>query len=172
MLGMRTARFAILALATLISIPSLASAGSYGKKTDAAAAAKPATIVGTAQAAGSFKTLVAALTATGLDKELQKKGPFTVFAPTDEAFAKLPEGTVEGLLEDKAKLSSILLYHVVDGKVMAGDVVKLKSAKSLNGKALAIDTKEGVRVAGANVTATDVAASNGVIHVIDTVLIP
>jgi uncharacterized surface protein with fasciclin (FAS1) repeats len=121
-----------------------------------------------------FSTLVAAVKAAGLVDTLSSKGPFTVFAPTNAAFAKLPAGTVESLLlpENKAKLSAILTYHVVSGKVLAADVVKLKSAKTVNGKAVTINTTKGVKVNNANVTATDIIASNGVIHVIDTVLIP
>lgn len=132
-------------------------------------------IVDTAVAAGSFKTLAAALKAAGLVDTLKGKGPFTVFAPTDEAFAKLPAGTVEDLLkpENKQKLTQILTYHVVPGKVMAADVVKLKSAKTVNGKALTIVANGGtVSVDGAKVVKADVLASNGVIHVIDTVMLP
>ena len=121
---------------------------------------------------GGFTTLAAAIEAAGLEETLKKKGPFTVFAPTDEAFAKLPEGTVEALLEDKEALANILLYHVVSGKVMASDVVGLESAKMLNGQDVSIDTKKGVKINGANVVKTDVMAKNGVIHVIDTVLLP
>jgi len=129
-------------------------------------------IVDTAVAAGSFKTLATALQAAGLVDTLKGAGPFTVFAPTDEAFAKLPAGTVEALLKDKAKLTKILTYHVVAGQKNAADVVAAKSLTSLEGKALTIDTTSGVKVGGATVTATDIMASNGVIHVIDTVLIP
>ena len=132
-------------------------------------------IVDTAVKAGSFTTLVAAVQAAGLADTLKGEGPFTVFAPTDDAFAKLPEGTVEGLLkpENKEKLQGILLYHVVPGKVMAADVVKLSSAKTVNGKDLAIMTSgETVKVNDATVVQTDIATSNGVIHVIDTVLMP
>ena len=132
-------------------------------------------IVDTAVKAGSFTTLVAAVQAAGLVDTLKGDGPFTVFAPTDDAFAKLPEGTVEGLLkpENIEKLKSILLYHVVPGKVMAADVVKLSSAKTVNGKELAIMTSGNtVKVNDATVVQTDIAASNGVIHVIDTVLMP
>ncbi len=140
-------------------------------------AAEPAKkdIVDTAVAAGSFKTLAAALTAAGLVDTLKGPGSFTVFAPTDEAFAKLPAGTVEDLLkpENKKKLTDILTYHVVAGKVMAADVVKLKEAKTVQGKAVKITVKEGkVQVDAANVTKTDIAASNGVIHVIDSVILP
>jgi uncharacterized surface protein with fasciclin (FAS1) repeats len=130
-------------------------------------------IVDTAVAAGSFNTLVAAVKAAGLVETLKGKGPFTVFAPTDEAFAKLPAGTVEALLKDKEKLTKILLYHVVSGNVMAKDVVKLKSAKTVQGSSVKITAKDGkVMVDNANVVKTDIATSNGVIHVIDTVIIP
>jgi uncharacterized surface protein with fasciclin (FAS1) repeats len=130
-------------------------------------------IVDTAVSAGSFKTLAAALEAAGLVETLKGKGPFTVFAPTDEAFAKLPAGTVEALLQDKEKLTKILLYHVVSGDVRAKDVVKLKSAKTVQGSSVKINASGGkVMVDNANVVKTDVVASNGVIHVIDTVIIP
>ena len=132
-------------------------------------------IVDTAVGAGQFKTLAAALQAAGLVETLKGKGPFTVFAPTDAAFAKLPAGTVEMLLkpENKAKLTAILTYHVVAGKVMAADVVKVKSAKTVQGSAVTVNAMGGkVMIDGANVVTTDIAASNGVIHVIDTVLMP
>ena len=130
-------------------------------------------IVDTAVAAGSFKTLAAALQAAGLVETLKGKGPFTVFAPTDEAFAKLPAGTVEALLKDKEKLTQILLYHVVAGNVMAKDVVKLKSAKTVQGSSVKITVKDGkVMVDNAHVVTTDIATSNGVIHVIDSVILP
>ena len=132
-------------------------------------------IVDTAVAAGSFKTLAAALQAAGLIETLKGKGPFTVFAPTDAAFAKLPAGTVENLLkpENRDKLRAILTYHVVAGNVMAADVVKLKSAKTVQGSSVKIDASNGkVKVDSANVVKTDIAATNGVIHVIDTVLMP
>jgi uncharacterized surface protein with fasciclin (FAS1) repeats len=129
-------------------------------------------IVEVAVAAGSFKTLVAAVTAANLVETLSGTGPFTVFAPTDEAFAKLPSGTVESLLADIPKLTKILTYHVVSGKVMAADVVKLSSAKTVEGSEVKIDASHGVKVNNATVTQADVAASNGVIHIIDTVLIP
>ena len=140
-------------------------------------AAKPTSkkdIVDTAVSAGSFKTLAAALQAGGLIEALKSEGPFTVFAPTDEAFAKLPEGTVETLLkpENKDKLVAILKYHVVSGKVMAADVSKLKEAKTLNGQSVQIDTTKGVKIDKANVIKADIPTSNGVIHVIDTVLLP
>jgi uncharacterized surface protein with fasciclin (FAS1) repeats len=130
-------------------------------------------IVDTAVAAGQFKTLATALQAAGLVETLKGAGPFTVFAPTDEAFAKLPAGTLEALLKDPAKLKQILLYHVVSGEVLAKDVVKLKSAKTVEGASLTIQVgKDGVKVDGAKVTATDILASNGVIHIIDSVVIP
>lgn len=132
-------------------------------------------IVDTAVGAGQFKTLAAALQAAGLVETLKGKGPFTVFAPTDAAFAKLPAGTVESLLkpENKAKLTAILTYHVVAGKVMAADVVKVTSAKTVQGGAVAVKVTGGkVTIDNANVVTTDIAASNGVIHVIDTVLMP
>ena len=131
-------------------------------------------IVDTAVNAGSFKTLAAALKAAGLVDTLKGTGPFTVFAPTDEAFAKLPPGTVETLLkpENKAKLAAILTYHVVSGNVKAADVVKLKSAKTLQGQAVAIDATDGVKINDAKVVKADIDCGNGVIHVIDTVLLP
>lgn len=133
----------------------------------------PNTIVDVAIGAGKFKTLVAALQAAGLVETLKGAGPFTVFAPTDEAFAKLPPGTVEALLKDKAKLTAILTYHVVSGAVGSDKVVKLKSAKTVNGKELSIMVMDGkVMVGNAHVTATDIKASNGLIHVIDAVLLP
>jgi len=132
-------------------------------------------IVDTAVAAGQFKTLATALQAAGLVDTLKGKGPFTVFAPTDEAFAKLPAGTVEDLLkpENKEKLKSILLYHVVAGKVTSKQVVKLHSAKTVNGQSVTISVKDGkVMVDNATVTKADIEASNGVIHVIDSVILP
>lgn len=137
-------------------------------------AASAADIVDTA-VAGKFNTLVAAVKAAGLVDTLKGTGPFTVFAPTDEAFAKLPAGTLESLLkpENKAKLQSILTYHVVAGNVMASDVAKLTSAKTVEGGNVAIKTsRQGVMVNNAMVTKADIATSNGVIHVIDTVLLP
>lgn len=132
-------------------------------------------IVDTAVGAGSFNTLVAAVKAAGLVDTLKGEGPFTVFAPTDAAFAKLPAGTVESLLkpENKDKLVAILTYHVVAGKVLASDVVKLTSAKTVNGKAVTVKVSDaGVMVDGAKVVATDIETSNGVIHVIDSVILP
>ena len=132
-------------------------------------------IIDTAVAAGSFTTLAAALTAANLIDTLKGPGPFTVFAPTDEAFAKLPAGAVESLLTDIPKLTSILTYHVVAGKVMAADVIGLngKSAKTVNGADVAISTDGGVKLNGkSNVVKTDIECTNGVIHVIDTVILP
>jgi uncharacterized surface protein with fasciclin (FAS1) repeats len=129
-------------------------------------------IAETAIAAGSFKTLVAALQAAELVDTLSSGGPFTVLAPSDEAFAKLPAGTVASLLQDKAKLTAILTYHVINGKHMAADVAKLASVKTLQGGELNIDISKGVMIGNAKVTQADIACSNGVIHVIDTVLIP
>jgi uncharacterized surface protein with fasciclin (FAS1) repeats len=131
-----------------------------------------ADIVDTAVSAGSFTTLVAAVKAAGLVDTLKGAGPFTVFAPTDEAFAKLPEGTVEALLKDIPKLKKILTYHVVSGKVMAADVVKLTSATTVEGSTVKIDASNGVKVNDSTVTTADVAADNGVIHIIDSVLLP
>ena len=132
-------------------------------------------IVDTAVAAGQFKTLAAALQAAGLVETLKGAGPFTVFAPTDEAFAKLPKGTLEDLLkpENKAKLTAILTYHVVPGRVMAADVVKVSEAKTVQGGSIKVSTMGGgVMVDNAHVVKTDIAASNGVIHVIDAVILP
>jgi len=136
-----------------------------------------ADIVDTAVAAGSFKTLVTAVKAAGLVDTLKSKGPFTVFAPNDDAFAKLPEGTVEGLLKDIPKLKAVLTYHVVSGKVMAEDVVKLKTAKTVQGQEVKIDAAKwhlhkNPKINDANVLKADVMTDNGVIHVIDKVLLP
>lgn len=157
-------RFNSLALAAALVAAPVASAAAQAPAKD---------IVTTAVEAGSFKTLAAALQAAGLVETLKGQGPFTVFAPTDAAFAKLPAGTVEALLKDKEKLTAILTYHVVPGKVEAKDVVKLSSAKTVNGKSVTVKVAgDKVMVDGATVTATDVQASNGVIHVIDTVILP
>lgn len=157
-----TLRFAVPTLAILLASPALV----------AAAPATKADIVDTAISAGSFKTLAAALNAAGLTETLKGKGPFTVFAPTDEAFAKLPAGTVDALLKDIPKLTAILTYHVVPGQVTAKDVMKLSSAKTVQGQSLTINTASGVKVDGASVIKADVMASNGVIHVIDSVVLP
>jgi len=137
-----------------------------------APAAMEKDIVDTAVSAGQFNTLAKALTEAGLVETLKGKGPFTVFVPTDEAFAKLPAGTLEALLKDKAKLKAVLTYHVVAGKVMAADVVKLSEAKTVQGQNVKITTMSGVMVNDAHVVKADVMASNGVIHVIDKVLLP
>ena len=132
-------------------------------------------IIDTAIAAGSFNTLAAALTAANLVDTLKGAGPFTVFAPTDEAFAKLPAGTVEGLLNDIPKLTAILTYHVIAGQVMAADVMTMdgQAAATVNGATLAINTRDGVKLNDTtNVVTTDIACTNGVIHVIDSVLLP
>ena len=131
-----------------------------------------ADIVDTAIAAGSFTTLVKAVQAAGLVETLKGAGPFTVFAPTDEAFAKVPADTLNALLADKAKLTAVLTYHVVAGKVLAADVANLKSAKTVQGGEITIDTTSGVKVDNANVTKTDIVCDNGVIHVIDSVIMP
>ena len=164
-------RFVVLALVLALgTVPAFAgdSCSSSAKQ-----AANSGDIVATASAAGSFNTLVAAVQAAGLVETLQSDGPFTVFAPTDEAFAKLPEGTVEAVIADPEKLRQILLYHVVPGKVMAADVVALKSATTAQGSDVEIMLADGgVMINQANVTATDIETSNGVIHVIDTVILP
>ena len=153
---------------------SVAALAAFAFGMAAVAADKPTKdVVDTAVAAGEFKTLVAAVKAAGLTETLKGKGPFTVFAPTDEAFAKLPKGTLDALLKDKAMLTAILTYHVVPGRVTAEEVVKLESAKTVNGKELTIMTKGStVMVGKATVIQADVPAANGVIHVIDTVLLP
>ena len=137
----------------------------------AALSAQAKDIVDTAVAAGNFKTRAAALTAAGLVDTLKGKGPFTVFAPTDAAFAKIPKADLDALLADKAKLTSVLTYHVVAGKVMASDV-KAGKVKTVQGSDLSVATAAGVMVDNAKVTATDIVADNGVIHVIDSVLLP
>ena len=157
-----TSRIAALVAVLCLSISTVASAAEKD-------------IVDTAVAAGSFKTLAAAAGAAGLVDALKGEGPFTVFAPTDEAFAKLPEGTLESLLkpENKDKLVAILKYHVVPGAVMAKDVVKLEKAKTAQGKNIRIKVADGkVKVNNANVVKTDVKSLNGVIHVIDKVILP
>lgn len=153
-------------LITLITALFISMSAFAGQKSD------DKDIVDTAIAAGSFNTLATALTKAGLVDTLKSEGPFTVFAPTDEAFAKIPADDLKAILADKDLLTSILTYHVVAGKVMAEDVVALDSAKSVEGSSLTIDTSNGVKVNNANVTKTDIKTSNGVIHVIDTVLVP
>jgi uncharacterized surface protein with fasciclin (FAS1) repeats len=161
----------VAALAAVFTVPAMASAQNSTSKDK-----KPMkNIVQVAVDAGSFNTLVAAVKAAGLAETLQGPGPFTVFAPTDAAFAKLPAGTVTALLADKEKLTSILTYHVVGGKVMAADIVKSNGAtpNTVNGSPLDIVVRNGkVYVNGVNVVTADVQASNGVIHIIDAVLLP
>ena len=165
-------RFVVLGLVLALgTVPAFAGSSCSGSS--AAQAANTGDIVATASSAGSFNTLVAAVQAAGLVETLQSDGPFTVFAPTDEAFAKLPEGTVEALIANPDQLRAILLYHVVPGKVMAADVVSLNSATTAQGSDVEIMLADGgVMINDANVTATDIETSNGVIHVIDTVIIP
>jgi uncharacterized surface protein with fasciclin (FAS1) repeats len=159
-------------LKTLMALSLIAAAPVAAQMADAKKAS-PMNIVETAVAAGSFKTLATALQTAGLVETLSGKGPFTVFAPTDEAFAKLPAGTVEALLKDKQKLTAILTYHVVAGNVPSSEVVKLTSAKTVNGQDVKIQVMDGkVMVNNAHVVKADVKASNGVIHVIDTVILP
>jgi uncharacterized surface protein with fasciclin (FAS1) repeats len=144
----------------IVSALSLAALGAQAKD-----------IVDTAVGAGNFKTLAAALTAAGLIDTLKGKGPFTVFAPTDAAFAKVPKADLDALLADKAKLTAVLTYHVVPGKVMAKDV-KAGKVKTVQGSEITVATTGGVTVDGAKVSATDIVADNGVIHVIDSVIMP
>lgn len=150
-------------MAATATIALTASSAAYAQDMD---------IVDTAVAAGTFTTLVAAVEAAGLTDTLKGEGPFTVFAPTDEAFAALPEGTVEGLLEDPEALAAILTYHVVPGAVMSGDLSDGMTATTANGADVTIMTEGGVMVNEANVIAADIEASNGVIHVIDAVILP
>ena len=149
----------------LLMVTSVALASAF------APLAQAKDIVDTAVSAGTFKTLATALQAAGLVDTLKGKGPFTVFAPTDAAFAKVPKADLDALLADKAKLTAVLTYHVVPGKVMAKDV-KAGEVKTVQGSSFTVATAGGVTVNGAKVTATDIAADNGVIHVIDTVIMP
>ncbi len=174
--------------ALFLSTPMIASAGdcSYGHTAKKAnysptkekgglmkvAAKNQPDIVDTAVSAGSFNTLVTAVKAAGLVDTLKGNGPYTVFAPTDEAFAKVPADVLKGLLADKAALRKVLLYHVVPGKVTANKVVTLDSAPTAQGSKVSIDSSNGVKVNNANVIKTDIMTSNGIIHVIDTVLLP
>jgi uncharacterized surface protein with fasciclin (FAS1) repeats len=167
----------IIARGVLLSLLAVVGAEPLSAKVEVSGeTAKPVNIVETAVAAGQFKTLAAALEAAGLIDALTGEGPFTVFAPTDEAFAKLPTGTVDSLLkpENKEKLKSILLYHVIPGNVTAKQVMKLngRTVKTLEGGSIKVSTMHGVTVDDVRVTKTDIQASNGVIHVIDTVLMP
>ncbi len=163
----------------LVSVLALVACGESGAKPAESATTSSAVakndIVDMADHAGQFKTLLAAVKAADLESTLKGSGPFTVFAPTDEAFAKLPPWTVDSLLkpENKAKLKAILTYHVVSGNVPSTEAVKLHSAKTVNGKELALDASSGaLKVGTAKVIKADVAASNGVIHVVDTVILP
>ena len=168
----RNAAHALIVTSALVAAPTLA--GHHGESEKAVPAAQK-NIVDTAVAAGSFKTLAAALEAAGLIDALAGEGPFTVFAPTDAAFAKLPEGTVEMLLkpENKDKLIAVLTYHVVPGAVDAAAVVKLDMAKTINGEAVEISADSGaVMINNATVVKADIGASNGIIHVVDTVILP
>lgn len=152
---------ATISAVAFVAIASTAFAGSMKKD-----------IVDTAVEAGSFNTLATALTEAGLIDTLKGEGPFTVFAPTDEAFAKLPEDQLAAILADKELLTSILTYHVVAGKVMASEVTGMESAPTVQGQTVSITSTSGVQINNANVVQTDIEASNGVIHVIDTVLVP
>jgi uncharacterized surface protein with fasciclin (FAS1) repeats len=165
--NMNTFRLSAVILAIFaVSLVSI-NAQDYSKKSESK------DIVTTAVDAGVFKTLATALTEAGLIETLKGKGPFTVFAPTDEAFAKLPKGTLDALLKDKEALKKVLLYHVVSGNVMASDVVKLKEATTVEGSKVKIKVVDGnVMINDAKVTKADVKASNGVIHIIDTVILP
>jgi uncharacterized surface protein with fasciclin (FAS1) repeats len=158
---------------SLISAVAVLSIGLLSGSVAAAGTSGGEDIVDIAIGAGSFTTLVAAVQTAGLVDTLKGEGPFTVFAPTDEAFAKLPEGTIEALLQDKEKLTAILTYHVVAGRVTSSDVVKLDSARTVNGQSLTIRVEDGnVWVDNATVISADIEASNGIIHVIDTVVLP
>ncbi|MGD9251628.1 MAG: fasciclin domain-containing protein [Desulfobacterales bacterium] len=171
---MKYARLIIIGI-IMLTMPVAAIAGSHSSSTSKSGDMASKDIVDTAVAAGSFNTLVAALQAADLVDTLKGPGPFTVFAPTDEAFGKLPAGTVEDLLkpENKAKLQAILTYHVVPGKVMSADAAKLTTAKTVNGESFKISKSEGgLMVDNAHVTQADIMTSNGVIHVIDAVILP
>ena len=163
--------FRFLSLAAMLALPAAAAA--QESQGYASAAEVDGDIVETARAAGSFTTLALALETAGLTETLRGEGPFTVFAPTDEAFARLPEGELYALLQDKEKLAAIQTYHVVPGKVGSADVARLPAARTVNGQDLKIAASDGkVMVENATVTQADIPASNGVIHVIDTVLLP
>ncbi|MCW8983855.1 MAG: fasciclin domain-containing protein [Thermoanaerobaculales bacterium] len=172
---MRKSLLVVAVIALFAVSPAFAHCGKCGtgEAHNHVAEASTSDIVGVASSAGSFNTLLAAAKAAGLVDTLQSEGPFTVFAPTDEAFAKLPAGTVENLLANPDQLKQILLYHVVPGKVTASDVVSLSSATTAQGSDIAIAVKgDTVMINNARVTQADVMASNGVIHVIDTVIVP
>ncbi len=165
----RTSALTSFVAALAIGASALAGAAHHGEMR---AKDKEMDIVDTAVAAGSFNTLVTAVKAAGLVDTLKGDGPFTVFAPTDEAFAKIPADKLQALLQDKEALAKVLTYHVVPGKVMANDVVNIDSAKTVQGQSINISTMDGVRVDNAKVLKTDIETSNGVIHVIDTVILP
>lgn len=173
---MKSIRMTVTLMLVGLAASGVALAGNYKATETASQHATQAapSIAGVAASDANFSTLVAALKAADLVSTLDTGGPFTVFAPTNDAFAKLPAGTLESLLkpENKEQLKGILLYHVVSGKVTAADVVKLSEAKTVQGKSAPISTEGGVSIAGAKVVKTDIAASNGVIHVIDTVILP
>jgi len=172
---MRTKRtISTLAAVTAVAVAAVGPASASARATgDAVPASAKKDIVETAVAAGKFETLTALLTKAGLVNTLKGKGPFTVFAPTDKAFSKVPKATLDALAKDKAKLRSVLLYHVAKGKLTASKVVKRKSIKTLNGQRVRVKVRGGkVFVGGARVVTPDVRASNGVIHVINKVLIP
>jgi len=172
---MKRILFAFACIALISTAPAFAHCGSCGAGDghDHSSLSSKADIVGVATSAGTFNTLLAAAAAAGLVETLQSDGPYTVFAPTDEAFAKLPSGTVENLLANPDQLKQILLYHVVPGNVSASDVAGLSSATTAEGSAIAIAVNDGtVMINNAKVIQADVEASNGVIHVIDTVIIP
>ena len=172
---MRTKRtISALAAATAVALAAIGPASASARtESNAVPASAKKDIVDTAVAAGNFDTLAALLKQAGLVKTLKGKGPYTVFAPTDKAFAKVPKATLDALAKDKAKLRSVLLYHVAKGKLTASKVVKRTSIKTLNGQRVRVRVRDGkVFVGGARVTTPDVTASNGVIHVINKVLIP
>lgn len=157
-----------MAVALVLASTPPSFAGSHGQNKGEA----EKDIVETAAAAGSFNTLVTAIEAAGLVETLKGEGPFTVFAPTDEAFAKIPSDQLDALLQDKEKLTKVLTYHVVPGKVTAADVAQMDSAETVEGQAIQISTADGVMVNDAQVVKTDIMTSNGIIHVIDGVLMP
>jgi uncharacterized surface protein with fasciclin (FAS1) repeats len=165
----------LFAAALIGGVSTAVIAGNYDKEKSTNHAAAKQDIVDTAVGAGNFKTLATALQAAGLVDTLKGEGPFTVFAPTDEAFAKIPKAQLDALLADKAQLTKVLTYHVVAGKVKAADVMKMtdgRQVKTVSGASFTLGLKDGVSVDGAKVTATDIKASNGIIHVIDSVILP
>ena len=166
-------RFAVPIALVVLVVAQGALAGSHGEPSSEMGSSHVSQdIVDVAVSAGSFETLVAAVQAAGLVDTLKGEGPYTVFAPTDEAFAKIPKSDLDALLADREKLVAVLTYHVVPGRVTAKDVMGLRSAKTVQGESISIATKDGVTVDGASVIQTDIEASNGVIHVIDSVIFP